>query len=186
MYNPYMVGKNIYLRSPTIEDVEGVWHEWLSDEELTYYLGDRYLPNNIEKQRQFYESIINSRDRLVFSIIEIETEKHIGACNISAINWKSRHCDIALIIGDKNSHSRGFVSIEVVKLLLKIAFSRLNMLNVKGSYVASNQASAFICKKLGFEVVGYYKELLWCGDKYEDVAIVQLQREAWLNKGVGK
>jgi len=32
MYNPYIVGKHIYLRHPTEADVVGGWHEWFSDE----------------------------------------------------------------------------------------------------------------------------------------------------------
>ena len=38
MNNPYLVGKHVYLRHPTKQDVEGKWYEWFSDEETTKFL----------------------------------------------------------------------------------------------------------------------------------------------------
>ncbi len=70
MYTPYIIGKNIYLRSPIEEDVNGKWHEWFSDPEVTKYLLSRYLPNSKEKQHHFFHSISSSKEKLVFSIIE--------------------------------------------------------------------------------------------------------------------
>ena len=43
MDNPYIIGKQIYLRHPTEEDALGKWHEWFSDEELTKHMNDRYF-----------------------------------------------------------------------------------------------------------------------------------------------
>ena len=50
MYNPYIVGKKIYLRHPTEDDVQGKWHEWFSDEEITKFMCDRFWPNSKEAQ----------------------------------------------------------------------------------------------------------------------------------------
>ncbi len=58
MKNPYSIGKQIYLRAPEREDLEGNWYEWLSDPEITQYLGDRSWPNNKEKQKEFFESFV--------------------------------------------------------------------------------------------------------------------------------
>ena len=57
MKNPYIVGKSIYLRHPTLEDVEGDWYEWLSDPEITKYLPERYWPNSIESQIEFFNNL---------------------------------------------------------------------------------------------------------------------------------
>ena len=58
MYNPYIVGKQIYLRHPTEDDVQGKWHEWFSDEKITKYMSDRFWPNSKEAQLEFYKSLI--------------------------------------------------------------------------------------------------------------------------------
>ena len=77
MYNPYMEGKQVYLRHPIEEDVQGKWHEWFSDEEITRYMPERYWPNSKEKQYEFYKTISSSRERLLLSIIDIKTDKNL-------------------------------------------------------------------------------------------------------------
>lgn len=87
MNNPYAIGSKIYLRAPTIEDAQGAWYEWFSDPEITKYLGDRYLPNSKEAQIEFFESLLHSKDRVVFSICKLDDDEHIGVCGLSSINW---------------------------------------------------------------------------------------------------
>ena len=68
MKNPYSIGNQIYLRAPE-EDLDGNWHEWLSDPEITQFLADRSWPNNKDKQKSF-ESFNDKSfgDRLVLAV----------------------------------------------------------------------------------------------------------------------
>ena len=86
MYNPYMIGKNVYLRHPTEEDALGRWHEWFSDEETCKYLGDRFWPNSKEAQLDFWKSL-KDRNRLALSIVTID----------------EKYDDIVLVMLDKES-----------------------------------------------------------------------------------
>ena len=181
MYNPYAVGKRVYLRHPTEEDVQGRWHEWLSDEETTRWLAARYWPNSREAQREFYEATKTSRERLVLSIVDIETNRHIGVCNLSGIDWVHRYADIAVVIGEP-SFRTGPCAVDVVALLLKIAFLRLNLRIVKGGYLSSNQATEAILKVFRFEEAGRFKGLFWFDGSYVDSVLVMLQRDAWMKR----
>ena len=136
MYNPYAVGAHLYLRHPTLSDAEGAWHEWLSDEETTRWLGLRHWPNSIERQRNFYASCTKGEDRLVLSIVDMQTDKHIGVCNLNGISWVHRYCDIAVVIGDAE-YRKGPYVVEAFSLLLRIAFLRLNMRLVKSSFASA-------------------------------------------------
>lgn len=181
MYNPYAVGSLVYLRHPTLADAEGVWHEWLSDEETTRWLGLRHWPNSVERQREFYESCKRGEERLVLSIIDMETDKHIGVCNLSSINWVHRYCDLAVVIGEQ-SFRKGPHMLEAVSLLLRIAFLRLNMRIIKSSYAASNEASQAIHDVFRFREVGRLEGLLWDRGRYVDNVIAMLRREDWMRR----
>ena len=61
MNNSYINGKNVYLRLPSLEDLDGNWYKWFSDHDVTKFLVDRYWPNNQIKQRDFFDSIVNSK-----------------------------------------------------------------------------------------------------------------------------
>ncbi len=185
MYNPYAVGERIYLRAPTLEDAEGKWHEWLSDEETTRGLVQRYWPNTVQQQREFYESSQKSRDRLVLSIVDKATDQHIGVGSLSGIDWLHRYADIAIIIGDKSFRHGPYV-LEGMSLMLSIAFLRLNMRIVKSVYSASNEASQKMHDIFHFKQVGRIPSLYWDRGQYTDSVISILNGEDWMARNAKK
>jgi RimJ/RimL family protein N-acetyltransferase len=185
MYNPYEIGKRIYLRHPTPGDVEGRWHEWMSDPETTLWLGSQFWPNSLENQREFYETTVKSRNRMVLSIVDVESDRHIGVCNLSGINWLHRYTDFAVVIGEEEFRRGPYVT-ECMALLLKIAFLRLNLRIVKGGYMACNPVSRAILDLFRFREVGRVENLLWCNGAYTDDVLVMLTRDEWLQRNPRK
>lgn len=179
MKNPYAIGSKIYLRAPTLQDAEGSWHEWFSDPETTKYLVDRYLPNSKEKQVAFFESLQDSRERVVFSICKIENDEHIGVCGLSAINWFHKNADISYVIGKKDSGASSII-MEAVSLLLDISFTRLNLSNLRSAHAASNTVTPLIDKMFGFKVIGKLEDFIICDGKRDDLVISQLSKKDWL------
>jgi len=182
MYNPYMIGKHVYLRHPTEEDARGRWHEWFSDEQTTKYLVDRFWPNSIDAQLDFMKSL-SDRSRLVLSVITKEKDEHIGVASLSCINWVHRYADVAIVIGEEE-YCRGAYAIEAFSLILKIAFVRLNLRTVKSGYANSNEASRTIHRGFKFTKVGQYKNLLCIDGHYDDLVFEMLDRETWLRRNM--
>lgn len=183
MYNAFVTGKFVYLRHPTEEDVYGKWHEWFSDEETTKYLMVSFWPNSKEEQLNFYRSLLTNKNRMVLSIVDIKSDKHIGVCNLSAISWIHRYCEHAYVIGEKE-YRKGSYAFESVSLLLKIAFLRLNLRIVRGEYIRANEFTEKIMKVLGFKEVGEFKNLCWVDGGYDDIISVMLNREDWLKRNM--
>lgn len=181
MINPYAIGKNIYLRAPRREDLDGNWYEWFSDPEITEFLADRYWPNTIESQLNFYESTVNSKERLVLSVCLIENDEQIGICNLSSINWVHRYADIAFVIGEKK-YQNGTIAIEVMTLLLQIAFQRLNLLNLKSIHLSVHPSTPVIEKIFGFRECGRLEKIYNYKGKYVDSIISQLTKEDWVER----
>ena len=181
MKNPYAIGKSIYLRAPSADDIEGNWYQWFSDPEVTQYLGDRYWPNTKESQSAFFESIKSARERLVLCICLSDTDEHIGVCNLSAINWVHRYADIALVIGEKKFRN-GAIAVETMSLLLDIAFNRFNLLNLKSFHMSTNPNTSMLIKMFGFREVGRFNKLCFFRGEYVDSVFAQLSREDWASR----
>ncbi len=185
MYNPYSAGEIVYLRHPTIEDVEGSWHEWLSDEELTRWFAERNFPNSKEAQLEFFKSNSNPNlsNRILLSIVDKEKDIHIGVCSLSRINWVHRSCDLAFIIGNKD-YQKGPFMMESFTLLIRIAFLRLNLRIIKSHYSLDNKHSVLIHKLFKFVEVGsipnYYYDPKT--GSYTDELISILNRENWMKE----
>ncbi len=181
MINSYAIGKKIYLRAPVEEDVRGNWYQWLSDPEITAFLGERWWPNTIESQLSFYNSTRDSKERLVLSICDKESDEHIGVCNLSSISWVHRNADVALIIGEKKFQT-GTYAIETLSMLVQIAFSRLNLLNLKSAHMSSNPYTPLLEKMFGFVEVGRLSDYMFSNGSYVDLVITQLKRDDWAKR----
>lgn len=182
MKNPYAISNSIYLRAPVKEDVDGRWHEWFSDYEVTKYLADRWWPNSVESQETFFSEINNSKNRLVLCICDKKTDDHIGVCNLSSINWVHRYADIAIIIGE-SKYKNGIYALEAYDLLINIAFKRLNLRNLRSYYASTQKGSEKINRTFGFKNIGAFKNCFFDGIKYVDINIDQLSYKSkdWKN-----
>tara|TARA_B100000315_G_scaffold224282_1_gene229683 strand:+ start:4936 stop:5505 length:570 start_codon:yes stop_codon:yes gene_type:complete len=181
MYNPYMLGKQIYFRHPVEQDVKGKWHEWFSDEEITKYMTDRFWPNSKEAQLIFYKSLFKNKDKLVLSIVNKSNDEHIGIISLSSINWVHSYADIALVLGEKE-YRKGSIAVEAFSMMLKVAFIRLNLKNVKSAYNTLNKESEALHRLMKFNKVGVYKKLACIDGNDVDVIVEMLDRRSWIKR----
>jgi RimJ/RimL family protein N-acetyltransferase len=179
MLNPYAISKTIYLRSPEQFDLDSSWYEWFSNPKITCYLGDRYWPNTKELQASFLASALSSNDRLVLMICTNETNELIGVCSLNAIHWVSRHADIAVVIGESSNKHAFNAGLEAIKLLVEIAFLRLNLENLRATYYPTNPFTPLLDRLLGFEEVGRLKKFSNFNGEMIDSVISQLSRANW-------
>lgn len=178
MKNVYLAGKSIYLRSPEEKDVYGDWYQWFSDQEITEFL-NHYLPNSIEKQKDFYEQTKNSENKLVLSICDKKNDKHIGVCGLDSINWINRSANLSIIIGDKR-YQKGPYVIEAFSLLIECAFINLNLKNLRSYFNEKNIKSEKLHQLFKFEFIGKFKKITYVNGHYYDDIICQLSRQKWL------
>jgi len=181
MINSYISGKNIFLRHPSLEDAQGDWYQWLSDPETTKWLAMQNLPNSKDKQIDFYNSLKNDTSRLVLSIVDIESNQHIGVCSLSSINFISRCSDIAVLIGNDNFRS-GIYAYEAMSLIIKVAFTRLNLRLIKSVFYEENEPTRLMHKKLNFTECGRIENHLWNGKNYSNSIIASLQKKDWMSR----
>jgi ribosomal-protein-alanine N-acetyltransferase len=180
MKNPYEVGNTIYLRAPEVEDVGGSWYQWFSDYDTTKYLIDRFLPNTKTKQLNYFDSINNDHS-IILAIVDKNTDEHIGICSLSGINWFHRFSDVAIVIGSKDPQYR-IVSVEAMRLLLRVAFIRLKLINLRAACAATNIPIATLLNLYKFRRVGVYQNLCYVDGKYTDLHLLQLKRSDWLER----
>jgi RimJ/RimL family protein N-acetyltransferase len=181
MKNAYEIGNSIYLRAPTLEDANGDWYQWFSDPDTTEFLGDQYWPNTVESQIECYESTRNSKDRLVLSVCLKENDEHVGVCSLSDISWLHRCADIAFVVG-KKEHRNGTIGVEIMTLLLRIAFNRLNLINLRAGHLASNPYTPLLMKMFGFKQVARFEEFCFSQGEYVDLIFSQLSKKDWMKR----
>ena len=67
-------------------------------------------------------------------------------------------------------------------MMLKVAFLRLNLNNVKSAYSVLNIESEALHRLMKFCRAGAYKSLVCIGGNYSDVVLEILNRDTWLER----
>ncbi|PWS28172.1 N-acetyltransferase [Pedobacter yonginense] len=162
---PFIDSEQIYLRELRESDLSGPWYTWLNDVDVTTFQNKGIFPNSIEKQTQYYNSLINNPNEVVLAIIEKESGKHIGCTGLHNINWVHRSAELGIVIGDRNAWGKKFGK-QAWKLICDYGFQTLNLHRIYAIVVEGNIASAKSAEAAGFKLDGLMRHLLYKNGKY--------------------
>jgi len=90
----------------------------------------------------------------------------IGVCGLTYINWKERHAEVSIYIGDKDMRGKGYAS-ESIAYLLDYGFRTLGLNRIYAIIYEYNQGSQKLFESRGFKYEGrhrgahYYDGLFW-------------------------
>src|SRR5262245_32675115 len=116
MKNPFLIGRQIYLRPIEREDGPTVL-PWINDPEVRRTLLNRG-PLNMVRENEFIDHISKSEHDLVLVVVRKEGDRPVGATGFHLIDFPNRHCVFGLVIGDKESWGQGHGT-EATRLMLE-------------------------------------------------------------------
>ncbi len=170
------IGKKIFIRLLSPEDVTQEYVNWMQDEEIVQYLESRWRVSTIEDIKEYVKTINNSPNDFLLGIFDKENSEHIGNIKIGSINQIHRYADIGFIIGNKKYWGKGIAS-EAIELATKFAFEELNLNKLIAGIYEGNIGSTKALIKMGYREVGILKKHRFCKGKYVDEILVEKCKE---------
>lgn len=176
-----LIGEKIILRPLKIEDLEKT-HQWRNNLEMIKLTQGIRFPKTLEMDKEWFENALNDKSNrnIYFGIDEIETGDFIGIIQLNNIDYISGTAIWGFIIGDKNKQGKGY-SNEFTKLVLDYIFRQLNLNKVISYIVEYNSASLKLFSKNHFVREGILKNHFFIDGKYNDIVIMSLFKEEYLN-----
>tara|TARA_B100000212_G_C27310669_1_gene505586 strand:- start:194 stop:730 length:537 start_codon:yes stop_codon:yes gene_type:complete len=168
-----ITGKKISLESIDAEHIEQL-RNWRNDPSLRKYFRE-YREISYEMQKKWFDKIASDQNQVNFSIKDKQTGKLIGHCGLYYINWRARHGEFGIYIGDKNYRGLGYGS-DALRQLCKYGFEELN-LNKIWCEVYSNNLSLDMYRHIGFVDEGVLRQNYYCEGKYWDSYILSMLRD---------
>jgi RimJ/RimL family protein N-acetyltransferase len=178
MKNPYIIGSLCYLRVPEEVDCETNWNEWFSDPITSKFLVDRFWPNSKADQLNFVRSLVGDRNRLVLLVCNLNSDFPIGVVSLDKINFVHRCANFALVI-PKFDGCDSRISYEASRLILEVAFNKLNLKNIRTFTASENKPSIMLQKLLGFNEVGKFSKIFEIDNELNDEICMQLDVSRW-------
>jgi RimJ/RimL family protein N-acetyltransferase len=148
--------------------------EWFGDSEVRRHL-DIYLPFSLAQEERWFESLQERLDRGEVVMLTIETTEgaHIGNTSLMSINWKDRHAELGITIGDRSYWDKGYGS-DAVQTMLKIAFKKMNLHRVFLRVHEDNARGIRCYEKVGFQHEGTMRESVFKEGAYYDVHFMSI------------
>jgi RimJ/RimL family protein N-acetyltransferase len=149
-----ITGKNLYIRSFTMSDINKEYISWLNDSDVVKFSNQRFVRHNKKSCKDFFKSIKISKG-IFFLIIHKAKKENIGTMTVR-FSKNHKVADISILIGKKNFWGQGLGKegwYLVMNYLLKKKFIR----KVTGGTLSCNKGMVKIFKKTGMVLDGVRK-----------------------------
>lgn len=163
-----IVGDRIYLspRGASDEEIEK-FTEWMNDFQVTDYINKSEQIMTAIGEKEWLENNARKNENKNFNIIDLNSNKLIGAIGLEKFNWTSRNAILGIFIGDENYRNNGYGT-EAIKLLLEFGFKYLNLHSIRLSLLSVNERAHKCYLKCGFKDAGKSREEIFLNGKYYD------------------
>ncbi|CAG7637068.1 GNAT family N-acetyltransferase [Paenibacillus allorhizosphaerae] len=174
-----LTGSRIYLREFKFTDWVDV-HAYASQEIVCRF--QPWGPNNEEQTQAFVKQIIDdankaSRTRFVFAIVELGSEKLIGAGEINIRSASNRSGEIAYIV-HPDYWGKG-IATEAVGLLVKYGFSEFRLHRIYATCDPRNIGSSQVLTNIGMTQEGRMRDTLLLRDGWRDSLVFSILEQEW-------
>ena len=175
-------GERVTLRAVEKEDQETLWQFWNDLEVELAGGGDPPSPTSLERIRSRFEREEREEVRTKTDFMMEVDGAIIGHCGLFHVDETARHCELGIIIGEKDYWGRGYGR-EAVNLLLDYAFRVRNFRRVWLETHASNERAIRAYRACGFVEEGRMRQHVWLAGRYVDNVIMGVMREEWREGG---
>lgn len=174
-----ILGNDIRLRALEREDLPRCV-AWLNDPEVTAGLL-MYTPLSLMQEEAWFEKILKhpvEEQPLAIEVLFKGIWTHIGIIGLDTITWQSRCAEVGIFIGEKPFWNQGWGT-RAMRLMLKHAFSTLNLNRVKLFVYETNPRAIQSYKKAGFVEEGRMRQERFINGKYVDAVLMGVLRSEW-------
>ena len=158
--------------------------KWKNDPKIRQYSRNMW-PRSLDDMKKRLEAVPDGhghghiRDYVGFVMYHKRDKRPIGEIGLNRIDWVSRHANIFAMIGEPDYWGKGIVG-EAAQLVLKYAFTELNLHKVKAGVFTPNERSLRAAEKLGLNKEAVVKEAMYVDGKYHDIHKWGLTKKEWL------
>jgi len=170
-------GKKIYLEALSGEH-ESFMLSLLNDQEISYYEGKVEQLISREKQRNWVQSSLTSRNHYLI-IKSLENNESLGYISFKLTNEISRDGHLAIKLAPGNQ-GKG-ISVDAVKTVMKHYFYNFNMHRLHGFIIDYNDPSLMLfLGKCHWKKEGVLREACYINGKYHDFINVAILKQEFL------
>ncbi len=175
---PTLTGRNFILAPFREGDVSKQYQDWLMDPEVTRFLDVRNADRSMEALRAYVREKEAASTEYFFLITAKDSGKKVGTIKLS-VNADVNVAYFGYLIGDK-SYWGGSAARQIQAILFDFAFLELKTHHLMGGVYASNTASHFNSRRMGFRKEAVLRNsMIYDSANPTDIVLYGMLREEW-------
>lgn len=139
---------------------------------------------SLNDQEEWLESLQKTKHiNYMFTIVDLKTNKPIGAAGLLYINWIIRSADFSFYIGRNEEYidNEGY-AIEATKLLINYGLKNLNLNKIWMELYEFDKMKLDFFDSFGFKTDGVLRDNCFEDGKYWDSKIISLTKKDYFNE----
>lgn len=166
-------GESVSLRAIEREDLPHLL-AWRNRPELRRFFRE-YRELGQDQQNAWYENVVlKDPATRMFSIVERETGRLLGACGLCYINWVDRNADFSIYLGADERYIDTRLAPDAARVLLRHGFDELGLHRLWSEIYAFDDAKQRLFETLGFQLEARFRQSHWSEGGWHDSLIYGL------------
>ncbi|MBN1979496.1 MAG: GNAT family N-acetyltransferase [Anaerolineae bacterium] len=147
---------------------------WFGDPEVHHHLAI-WLPFSLAQEERWFERHLEQIESQKAVLLAIETSEgeHIGNIGLHQIDWKNRHAELGIAIGEKAYWGQGYGT-DAIRTLLRLCFLEMNLHRVTLRVDADNARGIRCYEKAGFQKEGTLRDAVFREGRYIDQHVMSI------------
>lgn len=166
MFNPYLIGKHVYLRVAEKDDAALI-QKWHNDPDVRKLSRCGGLPVSRASEEEDIEAARTARE-VYLMIVQKTSNKPLGFVRSKTIDIPARTVWLRFAMGDKAAWGRGYAR-EALMLFLDWLFAEQNMHRVTLETYATNKRAVTFFKQVGFKQEGVLRQAVYVDGTYGNI-----------------
>ena len=157
--------------------------QWLADSEYSRLLDwDPARRVSAKTVQKWIEKQYENENDYTFSIRMLDGDRIIGGIGLDGIRWTHGDAFVGIGLGERAYWGKGYGT-DAMKIILRYAFSELNLRRVTLDVFEYNQRGVRSYEKAGFVFEGRAHGMILRAGRRWDVLFMGILREDWLKLG---
>ncbi|MBQ4509939.1 MAG: GNAT family N-acetyltransferase [Clostridia bacterium] len=176
---PRFESERLKFRAIKRGDLEDIF-EYSNNSQTSQYL--LWSPHqNIFVTQEFIDIVLSkykSGEYHDWAIVLKKSNKMIGTCGFTRIDEDNKTIEIGYVI-NPTYWGNGYAT-EAVNAILEFAFTELDINRVEARFMAGNDASLTVMKKVGMTFEGYLRDAAFSKGQYKTIGVSSILKREYL------
>jgi RimJ/RimL family protein N-acetyltransferase len=141
--------------------------EWRNRPEFRRYFREYRELSSTNQQEWFEKAVRGDSQTRMFAIVELSSQRLLGACGLCYINWVDRNADFSIYLGADNLYIDEKYAVDAAKVMARYGFDELQMHRLWAEIYDFDEPKKKMFSTLGFKLDGrfrqtHFTEGKWC------------------------